>query len=120
MEYQTGFKTQTVQQSADGFDRKFASQIAKWMRDPIDIDAWTWESFAIAKTIVYGKLPVAVPVEIPNGNKSCAEDNNIAARMLKLNEHIGQPYQNVALPVFEQQLAKAGARLALILNQIWP
>jgi hypothetical protein len=90
------------------------------MRGPVDIDAWTWESFRIAKTIVYGKLPVKIPVEQPAGNHSCAEDNHISTRMLKLNEDIEQPYQRVALPVFEQQLAKAGARLALVLNQIWP
>jgi hypothetical protein len=109
-----------VQQSADLFDRQFAPQEAKWMRGPIDIDAWTWESFQIAKAVVYGKLPVQVPAEQPVGNHSCSEDNHISTRMLKLNEDIEQPYQDVALPVFEQQLAKAGVRLALVLNQIWP
>jgi hypothetical protein len=119
-EYRTGFKEQSVQQSADLFDRQFAPQEAKWMRGPIDIDAWTWESFQIAKAVVYGKLPVQVPAEQPVGNHSCSEDNHISTRMLKLNEDIEQPYQDVALPVFEQQLAKAGVRLALVLNQIWP
>jgi len=119
-EYRTGFKEQSVQQSAGLFDRQFASQEAKWMRGPLDIDAWTWESFRLAKTIVYGNLPVKVPVEQPVENHSCSEDNHISARMFKLDEDIEQPYQRVALPVFEQQLAKAGARLALVLNQIWP
>jgi S1/P1 Nuclease len=119
-EYRSGFKVRTVQQSADEFDRQFASQEAAWMRGKIDIDAWTWESFRIAKTVVYGKLPVPVPVEQPAGNHSCSENDHISTRMLKLDEQIGWHYQKIALPVYEQQLAKAGARLALILNDIWP
>ena len=120
VEYKSGYKDRTVQQSAAELDREFASQEAGWMRGPIDEDAWTWESFEIAKAIVYGKLPVAVPVEKPAGNHSCVEDDHISTRMLKLDEKLDQPYQDAALPVFEQQVAKAGARLALILNQIWP
>jgi hypothetical protein len=119
-EYPTGFKEQSVQQSADLFDRQFASQEAEWMGGLIDIDAWTWESFQLAKSIVYGKLPVKIPVEQPVGNHSCTEDSHVSTRMLQLHEDIEQPYQDVALPVFEQQLVKAGARLALVLNQIWP
>lgn len=69
---------------------------------------------------MYGKLPVAVFAEKPVGNHSCADDNHISTRMLKLNEKLEQPYQDAALPVFEEQIAKAGARLALVLDQIWP
>ena len=119
-EYKTGFKEQSVEKSATLFDHQFAKQEARWMRGPVDIDAWIWESFRIAKTITYGKLPVAVPVEQPVGNHSCAEDDHISTQMLKLDERIGQPYQDAALPVFDQQVAKAGARLALVLNDIWP
>jgi hypothetical protein len=119
LEYRAGYELQTVQKSADQFDRQFASQVAKRMKGRIDIDAWTWESFGIAKAIVYGKLPVPVPVEKPVGNHSCVDDDHVSIRMLKLNERLEQPYQDVALPVYEQQLAKAGARLALVLNQIW-
>jgi hypothetical protein len=115
-----GFKGQSVQQSADLFDRQYASREIGWMHGPIDIDAWTWESFRLAKTIVYGKLPVKIPAEQPVGNHSCVADDHVATRMLKLHEDIEQPYQDVALPVFEQQLAKAGVRLALVLNHIWP
>jgi hypothetical protein len=40
--------------------------------------------------------------------------------MLKLNEHLDEPYQNTAAPIVRQRLAQAGARLALLLNQLWP
>ena len=120
VEYRSGYEFQTVQKSADQFDSQFASQEANWMKGRIDIDAWTWESFGIAKAIVYGKLPVAVREEKPVGNHSCVDDEHVSTRMLKLNERLEQPYQDAALPVFEQQIAKAGARLALVLNRIWP
>jgi hypothetical protein len=110
----------TVQQVADEFDRDRAQDISKWMRDRPDAEGWAWESFRLADTIVYGKLPVAIPVEAPVGTSSCADDDHISTRMLNLNEQTGQPYQDGAAPVVKQQVAKAGARLAALLNQLWP
>ena len=40
--------------------------------------------------------------------------------MLALHEHLGQRYQDTAAPVIEEQLAKAGVRLAMVLNRLWP
>jgi hypothetical protein len=40
--------------------------------------------------------------------------------MLQLNEHLTDPYQNMAAPIVRERLAQAGARLALLLNQLWP
>jgi hypothetical protein len=59
-------------------------------------------------------------VEAPQPVKTCADDNHISARMLKFNEHLVDPYQNMAVPNVRERLAQAGARLALLLNQIWP
>ena len=110
----------TVQQVADEFDRDRAQDISKLMRDRPDAEAWAWESFRLAEAIVYGKLPVAIPVEWPVVTSSCADDDHISTRMLDLNEQIGQTYQDAAAPVVKQQIANAGARLALLLNQLWP
>ena len=40
--------------------------------------------------------------------------------MLVFNEQLAQPYQDDSQLVIEEQLAKGGTRLALILNGIWP
>jgi hypothetical protein len=40
--------------------------------------------------------------------------------MLALHERLGQPYQDAATPVIEEQLAKAGVRLAMAPNRLWP
>jgi hypothetical protein len=110
----------TVDQVASELDQSFRSKIAGWQSSGLDVNQWAWESYQIAAETAYGKLPVRIPVEPPQPITSCAHDNHISSRIFKLNEQIGQAYQDVAAPVVEQQIAKAGARLALVLNQIWP
>jgi S1/P1 Nuclease len=110
----------TVDQVAAELDQSFQRKIAGWQKGPANVDAWAWESYQLAVRDVYGKLPVRIPVESPQPIKSCADDNHVSARNLKLNEKIEDPYQDMAVPIIRQQVAKAGARLALLLNQLWP
>ena len=110
----------TSEQVASDLEQSFRSKIVHWKRASADVNSWAWESYRLAQKKVYGKLPVRVPVETPKPIKSCADDDHISTRMLELNERLEQPYQNVAAPVVQQQVAKAGARLALLLNQLWP
>jgi hypothetical protein len=110
----------TSEQVASELDQSFRSKIVRWKRGSADVSGWAWESYQLAQKTGYGKLPVRIPVESPQPILSCADDNHISARMLKLNERLEQPYQDAAAPVVRQQIAKAGARLALLLNQLWP
>ena len=111
---------QTVDQFAAQLDQQFKSKIATWQREGMIFDNWAWESHELAEKVSYGDLPVAIPIEAPVVVNSCAANNHIDLRMLKLNEQLGDDYQNVTAPVIEEQLAKAGIRLSMILNQIWP
>jgi hypothetical protein len=110
----------TSDQVASELEGSFRSEIARRKKGSADVNGWAWESYQLAQKVVYGNLPVRVPVEAPQTIKSCADDNHIATRMLKLDERLEQPYQDSAAPVVQQQIAKAGARLALLLNQLWP
>ena len=110
----------TSEQVTSELDQSFRSKIARWKRGHADVNGWAWESYLLAEKKVYGKLPVHISVESPQPVKSCADDNHVSARMLKLDERLEQPYQDAAAPVVQQQIAKAGARLALVLNQLWP
>lgn len=96
--------------------------MAGWRAAGINLDDWAWESHQLAESTSYGKLPTAIPVEPEHGElKSCVVDgDNISKRMLAFNEKLAQPYQDDAQPVIEEQLAKAGTRLELVLNQVWP
>ena len=49
---------------------------------------------------------------------SCTDDNNIGERMLRLHVFAGEAYQETAAPIVQERLAKAGVRLAVILNDV--
>jgi S1/P1 Nuclease len=110
----------TTQQLADELNFKFRAQISAWQSGTLDPQAWAWEGHELAERVVYGFLPVKVEIEAPREVKSCADDDHIAQRMLDLNEKIGDEYEQAVAPVVQEQLTKAGVRLAAILNQLWP
>ena len=109
----------TVDQVASDLDQAFRRKIIRWQSGSANVDEWAWESYQLAVKKVYGKLPERIPIETPQSVKSCADDNHISARMLKLNEHLDEPYQYMAAPIVRQRLAQAAARLAMLLNQLW-
>jgi len=105
---------------ADTIDRDFRAQFSSWQPGPIDFAAWAWESHELAEKFAYGKLPHAIAIEKPRPVESCADDDHISTRMLKLDERLGDDYEHATAPVAKEQLAKAGLRLAALLNSIWP
>jgi hypothetical protein len=109
----------TVSQLADGLNSKFQGKSESWVRGGADLDAWVWEGHRLAEEFSYGKLPQKIAVEQPQTVNSCTDDNNVGARMFVLHEQIADAYQNSAAPIVEEQIARAGIRLAMVLNQIW-
>ncbi len=98
---------------ASELDKRFSSHWKDWGGAKADPDAWAWEGNAIAKSVVYGDLKPAIPFEKPNPQVDCnAERDKVAA----LHISVGDTYVNEALPVIDEQLAKAGYRLAGMLN----
>lgn len=110
----------TVDQVASNLDRSFRKKMAGWQKGPANVDDWARESYQLAAKNVYGKLPLRIPVEAPQPITSCADDNHVSTRMLKLDERLEEPYQRMALPIVRERLVQAGARLAMILNGLWP
>ena len=111
---------ETPQQLADELENKFKAQIAAWKSQPVDLSVWVWESHRIAEDTVYGRLPVKVPVEKPEKVDSCSADNHVSDRMFKLHEQLGDAYMTAAEATIQEQLTKAGVRLADVLNSLWP
>jgi len=105
---------------ADDIDKKFSTQISTWMAAQVRLEDWAWDSHQLSENVAYGKLSTAIPLEADTRPGTCDNANHIAERMLTLDEHLDQPYQDAAVPVIHEQLAKAGARLAKILNRVWP
>ena len=107
------------QELAQELESKFKAQIPVWESQPVSVDAWAWQTHELAERVVYGDLPTKVAIEKPEPVKTCADDDHVSTRMLKLHEQIGEKYDEAALPVVQEQLAKAGARLAALLNSLW-
>lgn len=107
----------SVVQDAAQLDRKFADSWPAWGHAPVDIRAWVWEGHAIANDAVYGKLNPAIPVETATAADNCPAET---AKVRELHIGIGDVYFNQAMPTVERQIAKAGYRLADVLNSVWP
>jgi hypothetical protein len=82
------------------------------------VTRWAQESHALAETVVYPRLSTPVAVEPPSAAflSSCADNHNIAQRMLAKREVIDGRYERWSVPVIVDQLRLAGLRLASVLK----
>jgi hypothetical protein len=112
--------TESVAAWAGSLDQQFSAQARGWEKQSINVEDWAWEGHELADSVVYAKLPVAIHVEKPELVKGCSDDNHVSMRMLKLHEQVSQPYVDAVASTINEQIAKAGIRLAMVLNQIWP
>jgi hypothetical protein len=111
---------QTVAQFADALIAKYKSRFTSWQAAGINFDDWAWASHQDAETKSYGKLNKRIPIENPVPVSTCADANHISTRMLALNEMVDPSYTSHVNSTIQEQLARAGFRLAMILNEIWP
>jgi hypothetical protein len=103
----------TLEQFADFLDRRYQPRLLRWNSgQPID---WAWEGHDAAVT-AYRALPVNIPHDTNAQVNSCADNNHIGHRMADLHIELGERYDNVCRPIVEEQLTKAGIRLAALLN----
>ncbi|MBY0279249.1 S1/P1 nuclease [Candidatus Binatia bacterium] len=109
----------TVAELASRIDCRFQSQIQTWLAEPVAPLAWAREGHRTAEEVGYGKLSPSVPVLEPRTLASCAQ-GGASQKMLALHLVADEGYQSAAAAAVEEQLARAGARLAAALNAIWP
>jgi hypothetical protein len=82
----------------------------KWAKG--DPDKWTWEAHTLAKEDIYGRLHIPLqPVVFP---KTC---RTAPGEIANFRPYIDSLYINDMKPVVRDQLAKAGLRLARMLNE---
>jgi hypothetical protein len=103
----------TLEEFADFLDHRYKPRLERWKTgQPLD---WAWEGHDLAVT-AYRALPAYVPKEPDSKVASCADNNHIAKRTAELQIVLGQRYEHVSHPIVEEQLTKAGVRLAGLLN----
>lgn len=99
-------------------DRDFTGHWSDWGESRPDALAWAWQGHTLAETVAYGDLKPSIPVEPPSA--SATDDDACKAERAKVAElHIAvdDVYAAKAMPVIREQLARAGYRLAGLLNQ---
>ncbi len=102
--------------AARDVDQSFENELEHWCKDGADFEQWLWEGHRIAEKATYGKLRPHVPVEVPDPSADCAlETTKTGALHLSVTEK----YQDQSGQAIEAQLAKAGYRLAMVLNSVW-
>lgn len=105
----------TPSQYADELRRRFARDLANWQRAPRDLDAWAWETHRAGVDVAYGRLPRSIPHE-RGSIADCRAHDGVGERMARLDLRLGDAYVDLVRPTVDAQLAKAGARLASILE----
>jgi hypothetical protein len=99
---------------AHALDERFATEGQAWRGEKPDPVAWAWEGHQLAMDTTYGDLSPAIPVETPNPVVDCdAERDKVSG----LHIAISEKYFGDTAPKIDRQIAKAGNRLAALLNQ---
>lgn len=91
---------------------EFAKRQKGWRKGRIEPNRWAWDGQKMAVKSGYGLLSPRIPVENPGAIACDAEKAKVAA----LHIEIGEKYFTSTIPIIREQLAKASARLAAVLN----
>jgi hypothetical protein len=110
-------KNESLTQFAAEVDHAHLSKRAGWIKNAPEFDKWAWEGHLVAQKVAYRELEPKPPVEEYNPRPDCKVE---AERFGALHIKAGEAYESATAPVIEEQLAKAGYRLAEILNTLWP
>jgi hypothetical protein len=107
-------------QYARTLDARFSGDWPSWGEGKIETPAWAWDSHALASTVTYADLKPSIPISSPSaGLADDAVCKSERAAVAALHISIDEEYVGHALPVIREQLAKAGYRLAGLLNQTY-
>ena len=103
----------TVEEFADFLDYRYRPRFQRWNSG--QAADWAWEGHDLAIS-AYRSLPANLPRDLDFKPGTCADNNHIAKRLADLHMVLGERYDNVSHPIVEEQLTKAGIRLAALLN----
>lgn len=106
-------KNETPAQLATQLDQQYQAKGPGWLHEQIDFGKWIWEGHHVAEKATYDKLHPKLPVAPAENGPGCAAERE---KTTALKIDIDSKYADTAMPVIERQLAKAGYRLADVLN----
>ncbi len=108
-----------VQDFAAKISSDQAAVIQQAASGPVDIMGWAMESHTLAQKDPYKRLPKKITVAKTSNPVTNCSDRNTSTKLAKKHESIQSSYITAVSPDVEMQLAKAGGRLAAVLNSAW-
>jgi hypothetical protein len=114
IQHELAAKKETAAEYARRLDREYSDRWQAWGTGAIDPSAWAWENNKVARQFTYGDLKPAIAIEQPDPKADCKVERE---KVTALKIVIGDAYFNSEIPVVGEQLAKAGYRLADLLNR---
>jgi hypothetical protein len=114
IQHELAAKKETVGEYARQLDHEYSDRWPAWGTAAVDPAAWAWENNKVAREFTYGDLKPAIPMEQPDSKADCKVERE---KVTALKIVIGDAYFNAEIPVVGEQLAKAGYRLADVLNR---
>jgi hypothetical protein len=119
VEYAGGVNTRTtasVKGFANTLMRTKASTIREAANEPVDFVAWALQSHAVAQRDPYAKLPKKIAVAQRVAPVNQCSDHQTSETLAKKKESVQTAYINRVKGDLQTQLARAGGRLAAVLN----
>jgi hypothetical protein len=105
---------ESIPDYARALNTRYSDRWSSWGAAPVDPTAWAWEGNRLARESTYGALHPSIPVERPDPKADC---NGERDKVTALHIAIGDEYFRASMPIVGEQLAKAGFRLADLLNR---
>ncbi len=110
-------KKLTIAQFAGQIDEAHLAKRTAWIKSSPEFDKWAWEGHLMAQKFAYGDLDPKPPIEAYIKRPDCkVETEHFAVLHIKAAD----AYETATAPEIEEQLAKAGYRLAEVLNTLFP
>lgn len=106
----------SVKTTAKALSGKFETDIGGWTSGDVEVDAWALETHKAGEDVAYEKLPGGGPPAEPLAKPPIDTCPTPAKPAIALDA----AYRKAATTTIAEQLARGGARLALILNSVWP
>ncbi len=111
---------ESVEDLAAKVSRDRASVIRQARDEQVDFVKWALEAHGVAQKDPYAKLPKKIAVAQEADPVTLCSDRNTSENIARKHESIKKSYLDAVDGDVELQLARAGGRLAAVLNSAWP
>ena len=116
--YSSGANDTKLKAFVKSIETEYADQMDGFAASPENFLGWALETHSLGQK--NGFKPLEAPVTVVDNPQKLKNCLGVSSKLVKLNEVVDGDYVKQAEPVIREQLARGGARLASLLNSVWP